>query len=82
MLNAYTYELLRLNKIKEAIAIFELTVQSFPESFMLYNSLGEAYAKNGDKKLAIKSYEKSLQLNPNNNNAKKRIKEYMKKNPS
>lgn len=81
MLNAYTYELLRLNKIKEAIAIFELTVQSFPESFMLYNSLGEAYAKNGDKKLAIKSYEKSLQLNPNNNNAKKRIKEYMKKNP-
>jgi CubicO group peptidase (beta-lactamase class C family) len=73
MLNAYIYELLRLNKVKEAIVIFEHTVQSFPESSVLYNSLGEAYMKNGDKTLAVKSYEKSLQLNPNNKNAKQML---------
>lgn len=73
MLNAYTNELVRLNKVKEAVVIFEHIVQSFPESSLLYNSLGEAYMKNGDKKLAVKSYEKSLQLNPNNYNAKQML---------
>jgi tetratricopeptide (TPR) repeat protein len=73
MLNACTNELVRLNKVKEAVVIFEHIVQSFPESSLLYNSLGEAYMKNGDKKLAVKSYEKSLQLNPNNNNAKQML---------
>lgn len=73
MFKAYTYEPLRLNKVKEAIVIFEHIVQFFPESSLLYNSLGEAYMKNGDKKLAVKSYEKSLQLNPNNNNAKQML---------
>jgi predicted Zn-dependent protease len=62
MLNAYIYELLRLNKVKEAIVIFECIVQSFPESSVLHSSLGEAYMKNGDTKLAVKSYEKALQL--------------------
>jgi cytochrome c-type biogenesis protein CcmH/NrfG len=40
--------------------------------------LGEAYAAHGDKALAIKNYEKSIELNPNNTNGigiLKRLKE-------
>jgi tetratricopeptide (TPR) repeat protein len=36
---------------------------SKPQSFNVYDSLGEAYAAAGEKELAIKNYEKSLELN-------------------
>ena len=37
-----------------------------PESFNVYDSLGEAYAVQGDRALAIKNYERSIELNPRN----------------
>jgi len=59
--------------ITEAIEIFKLWTEAYPESFNAYDSLGEAYMKNGDKKKAIQNYKKSLELNPNNNNAKEML---------
>lgn len=72
-LNILGYELLQAGKNKEAIKIFKLNVEQFPRAFNVYDSLGEAYMINGDKKLAIKNYEKSLKLNPDNENAKKML---------
>ena len=40
----------------------------------VYDSLGEAYMKTGQKELAIKNYEKSLELNPKNDNGKEMLK--------
>jgi cytochrome c-type biogenesis protein CcmH/NrfG len=40
----------------------------------VYDSLGEAYMKNGDKELAIENYEKSLKLDPGNANAVEMLK--------
>ena len=40
----------------------------------MYDSLGEAYAAAGKKELAIENYEKSLHLDPKNDNAKERLK--------
>jgi tetratricopeptide (TPR) repeat protein len=54
----------------EAIAVFELNVQLFPDSGNAFDSLGEAYLRKGDKQKAIASYKKSIELNPENNNAK------------
>jgi hypothetical protein len=68
-LNILGYQLLQAGKNKEAIEIFKLNVEQFPKGFNTYDSLGEAYMINGDKKLAIKNYEKSLKLNPDNDNA-------------
>jgi cytochrome c-type biogenesis protein CcmH/NrfG len=34
----------------------------------VYDSLGEAYMKKGEKELAIANYQKSLELNPDNAN--------------
>jgi tetratricopeptide (TPR) repeat protein len=73
-LNTLGYELLRMKKIKEAIEIFKLNVESFPRGYNTYDSLGEAYMINGDKELAIKNYKKSLELNPENTNAANAIK--------
>lgn len=63
-------ELLKLKKIEAAILIFQLNVEEFPESYVAYHSLAEAYKKNGDKEKAIENFEKSLKLNPENTTAK------------
>jgi tetratricopeptide (TPR) repeat protein len=62
------YRLMAMKKFKDAIEVFKLSVEEFPESYNTYDSLGEAYVDNGDKELAIKNYEKSVQLNPKNTN--------------
>jgi hypothetical protein len=67
-LNTLGYQLLQGGRIKDAIEIFKLNVEQFPDSWNAYDSMGEAYADDGQKELAIKNYEKSLELNPDNKN--------------
>jgi len=69
-LNEVGYGLLGSGKTDAAIAAFKLNVDENPKSGNAYDSLGEAYATKGDKKLAIQSYSKSLELDPTNENAK------------
>ncbi len=73
-LNALGYRLLGMKKVKEAIEIFKLNVESYPQSANVYDSLGEAYMINGDKELAIKNYQRVVELNPQNNNAVETLK--------
>jgi CubicO group peptidase (beta-lactamase class C family) len=73
-LNRLGYQLLGDKKIDAAIEIFKLNIESYPESSNVYDSLGEAYMKNDQNELAIKNYEKSLELNPENTNAVEMIK--------
>lgn len=63
-LNTYGYQLLGQDKTDKAIEIFLLNTQKNPKSANCWDSLGEAYAKKGDKKNAVASYKKSLSLNP------------------
>jgi len=78
-INELGYQLLREDLVKEAIEIFKLNVAEYPKSWNVYDSLGEAYMKNGDKELAIKNYEKSLELNPENENGKMMLKKLLGK---
>ncbi|MBV9928160.1 MAG: tetratricopeptide repeat protein [Acidobacteria bacterium] len=68
-LNALGYRLLGMKKVKEAIEIFKLNVEAYPQSSNVYDSLGEAYMINGDGELAIRSYRRAVELNPQNTNA-------------
>lgn len=68
-LNSLGYRLLRKNKFKEAIRVFQLNVETYPTSANTYDSLAEGYMDNGEKAPAIANYQKSLQLNPKNRNA-------------
>ena len=73
-LNNLGYHLLNeKKKIKDAIEIFKLNVEFYPKDANAYDSLGEAYMIAGEKTLAIKNYEKSLELNPNNTNAREKL---------
>jgi hypothetical protein len=68
-LNNLGYELIRANKFKDAIRIFQMNVEAFPNSANTYDSLAEGYMDDGDKAQAVANYEKSLQLNPKNHGA-------------
>jgi len=72
-LNSLGYQLIRANEFKEAIRIFQLNVDAYPQSSNVYDSLGEAYMDDGDKPLAIANYRKSLQLNSKNQNGVLRL---------
>lgn len=78
-LNSLGYQLLGIKNIKAAIEIFKLNVEAYPESFNVYDSLGEAYMINGDDKLAIQNYKKSLEVNPQNTNAEQMLKKIKNK---
>ncbi len=68
-LNNLGYQLLGIDRVKDAIEIFKLNVEEYPDAFNPYDSLGEGYMIAGEKELAIKNYAKSLELNPENTNA-------------
>ena len=73
-LNRLGYELIGQEKFADAIAIFKLNVEEYPQAGDPYDSLGEAYMKNGERELAIKNYERSLELDPKNQNAVEMLK--------
>ena len=73
-LNQLGYTLLRGGHEQDAITVFQRNVQDYPQSWNSYDSLGEAYMKTGQKDLATKNYEKSLELNPKNDNGKEMLK--------
>ena len=73
-LNFLGYQLMQRGMEKEAVEVFKLNVEAYPESFNPYDSLGEAYMTIGEQKLAIVNYEKSLELNPENANAVQQLK--------
>ncbi|HEY6401836.1 MAG TPA: serine hydrolase, partial [Blastocatellia bacterium] len=65
-LNQIGLDLLRMRRVKDAIEVLKQNVADYPQSFNVYDSLGEAYAANGDRELAIKNYERSIELKPDN----------------
>jgi tetratricopeptide (TPR) repeat protein len=73
-LNELGYRLLYGGHEQDGVTVFRRNVQEYPKSSNVYDSLGEAYANTGQKELAIENYEKSLQLDPKNENAKERLK--------
>jgi tetratricopeptide (TPR) repeat protein len=69
--NSLGYELLAKKSFDDAIEVFKLNVEAYPDSWNVYDSLAEAHAARrdtakGDLQLAQQNYQKSLQLNPHN----------------
>lgn len=77
--NELGYRLVNTGKMREAIEIFKLNVEMFPNSANVYDSMGEAYMKNGDNALAIQNYKKVLEMNPESENAREMLKILEKK---
>jgi tetratricopeptide (TPR) repeat protein len=69
LLNRLGYSFLNAGLTAPAVEVLERNAGKYPWSAEAFDSLGEAYAKAGERKKAIRSYERSLRLNPENGNA-------------
>lgn len=78
-LNAAGYGFLNMKKTKNAIDVFKLNVKLFPKSWNVFDSLGEAYMDDGNTAEAIKNYETSIKMNPDNDGGKQMLAKLKKK---
>ena len=69
-LNALGYDYLERGDVPTALRLFRLNVEAYPEAWNPHDSLGEALLAAGDTAQAVASYERSLRLNPANDNGR------------
>jgi tetratricopeptide (TPR) repeat protein len=62
LLNRLGYTLLRMEEVENAIAVFKLNVEEYPEAPNPYDSLGDAYRAAGQLKAAKRQYERAVAL--------------------
>lgn len=65
VMNSFGYALLEKKRTADAIEVFKLNVEAYPNSANVYDSLGDALEAAGRKEEAIKSFEKALAIDPN-----------------
>jgi tetratricopeptide (TPR) repeat protein len=68
-LNNVAYQLAGVGMVDDAIAILKVAIQLYPKEANLYDSVGEFHLKKGEKALALQSYSKALEINPDFGNA-------------
>jgi tetratricopeptide (TPR) repeat protein len=69
-INQVGYLFLQKGQAAEALEIFKGNAMQHSGSFNAHDSLAEAYYTLGNKAMALEHYEKSLRLNPQNDNAR------------
>lgn len=70
------------NHLPEAVAILQLNASLYPDSSDAFGHLAGAYAKSGQKQLAIENYKKALEKNPENKEAREKLEELEKNQPA
>ena len=75
MLHQLGHNLLKENRIDEAIKVFEKNVQEYPGSFMVVDALAETYLLKGEKELAAEYFKTAVELNPDYDYGRKIIEE-------
>lgn len=69
-INSFGYQLMGDGKDEDALKVFKMNTELYPEGFNTYDSYGECLVKIGRIEEGFTAYKKSLELNPNNENAK------------
>lgn len=77
-INNYAYMALSLKNFAQAEYFFKLNVKYYPDSFNVYDSLGDYYKEIGDKTNAISYYKKTLSINKENTETKQKLEELIK----
>ncbi|MGB7202463.1 MAG: tetratricopeptide repeat protein [Pyrinomonadaceae bacterium] len=63
-INSFGYRLVAMQKIDDAIEMFRVNTELYPNSANAFDSLGETLARAGKRDEAIKAYEKALAIDP------------------
>lgn len=66
-------EFLKKKRYGDAAGIYALAAADYPTSYKAFYKLGASYMLSGEKELAIKNFEKSLQINPQNKIAEENL---------
>lgn len=74
IINRQGYNLMRSNKLEEAIEMFKVNTHLYPNSSNTFDSLGEAYLQSKDTAQAIENFKKALSINPEKRGAKRMLK--------
>lgn len=80
-LNSLGYQVMRTGDLPGAIRFFELNARLFPGEWNVHDSLGEAYAAANRREDAIRSYRRSVELNPGNENGKQALRNLVRVKP-
>ena len=80
-LNELGYLYLHRGRMAEALAVFKINVEAFPDSWAVHDSYGEALLKNEQTEKAIEHYGKSVELNPENSAGIEILRKYGSDNP-
>ena len=73
LIHRIAYVWMQMDNAAEAMEVFKLNTEAFPQSFNVHLRLAEAYTEVGDTNNAIKSYERSLKLDPDNDRVKQAL---------
>ena len=63
-INRAGYQLLGSGQIQEAVFVFQMITEFFPESANAWDSLAEGYLKAGNKEKATEYYNKAIKMDP------------------
>jgi glyoxylase-like metal-dependent hydrolase (beta-lactamase superfamily II) len=67
--------LISKERVNEGFKFYDYCLEEYKDNWSVYNRMGNSYLKVGDKEKAIISFEKALELNPNNASLIEKIKE-------
>lgn len=80
-INLLGYRLLRAQRFEEALRIFALNVENYPNSANVYDSYAEGLMRSGNRQLAAENYQKALARDPNNETAKQLVPQLLRETP-
>ncbi|OQY30375.1 MAG: hypothetical protein B6244_00520 [Candidatus Cloacimonetes bacterium 4572_55] len=63
-MNNLGYQLVGQQRVDDALEVFKLNVEAYPDSWNCYDSLAEAYNLKGNTEKAIEFYSIALEMNP------------------
>lgn len=78
-LNGFGYELVGAGEIDMALQVFQMNTRLFPKEANAFDSLAETFLLKGDRKAAIRNYQKALEINPQLGSAKAALDRLLKK---
>jgi hypothetical protein len=70
-LNRAGYALMEMERLDQAYEFFKLNIDTYPKSFVVYDSMGDYYLAKGEKDKAIEHFKKAITLRDNPDTRKK-----------